>query len=102
MRSETYQIEEKKFAHRRPSDVSGAKPIILNSPIGAHAVSDFHSDMGSVSSSFKLPAVHDFSHTESIHPPPDRRRAADALAPRRGRPWRDPRYVLHTFRRDTL
>ncbi|KAF7792575.1 hypothetical protein EIP86_003669 [Pleurotus ostreatoroseus] len=63
-----HQIEEKKFAHHRPSDVSGQRPIVLNSPVGTHTVSDFHSDVGSVPSSFKLPAVHDFPHPEPVHP----------------------------------
>ena len=65
------QIEEKKYAHRRGSDVGGSKPIsIMNSPVALRATPDAHSEAGSAVGSFKLPAMHDFARSEaasSIH-----------------------------------
>ncbi|KAJ3553293.1 hypothetical protein NM688_g3692 [Phlebia brevispora] len=64
-----HQIEEKKYAHRRPSDADGSRPIsLMNSPLTAFPISDTKSEVGSLPSSFKLPAVHDFPRTEPVHP----------------------------------
>ncbi|PSS06583.1 hypothetical protein PHLCEN_2v3641 [Hermanssonia centrifuga] len=54
------QLEEKKFAHRRGSDANAApRPIsVIHSPLAAMSITgDTHSDVGSVSGSFKLSSL---------------------------------------------
>ena len=60
------QIEEKKYAHRRGSDVGGPRPTPqMGSPMNAMLVhSDVHSEVGSAPGSFKLPAMHDLPMKE--------------------------------------
>ena len=59
------QKEEKKYAHRRESDVNGTRPV--NSPLGMHIMtSETHSDMGSVSGSFRSSGIHDYQGKEPL------------------------------------